>query len=106
MEEKKDYVVNCALNKVQKVIGGKWKLLILWYLLDRPKRFGEIKRAFPDTTQSMLTKQLRELEEDNLVHREVFKEVPPHVEYSLTNLGKGFVPILESMNEWGQLNLN
>ncbi|MGE7823311.1 winged helix-turn-helix transcriptional regulator [Paenibacillus sp. NPDC093718] len=72
---------------------------------EEARRFGDIKRTFPDITQSMLTKQLRELESDGLLHREVYKEVPPRVEYSLTCLGKGFLPILHSMSECGEYNL-
>jgi DNA-binding HxlR family transcriptional regulator len=87
------------------MVGGKWKLSLLWYISEETRRFGEIKRFLPDITQSMLTKQLRELEDDGLLHREVYKEVPPRVEYSLTNLGQQFVPILQSMYEWGECNL-
>nr|WP_261779971.1 winged helix-turn-helix transcriptional regulator [Paenibacillus xylanexedens] len=72
---------------------------------EETRRFGDIKRAFPDITQSMLTKQLRELENDGLLHSEVYKEVPPRVEYTLTNLGQRFLPILQSMSEWGDCNL-
>ena len=92
-------------NKVQKLIGGKWKLSLLWYISEETRRFGEINRVFPDITQSMLTKQLRELESDGLLHREIYKEVPPRVEYSLTNLGQQFIPILNRMSEWGECNL-
>ncbi|MEH7148464.1 winged helix-turn-helix transcriptional regulator, partial [Priestia megaterium] len=84
MNHSKKYSSDCGLNKVQKLIGGKWKLSLLWYISEETRRFGEIKRVFPDITQSMLTKQLRELESDGLLHREVYKEVPPRVEYSLT----------------------
>ncbi|MDN4618107.1 helix-turn-helix domain-containing protein [Paenibacillus sp. PsM32] len=95
----------CGLNKVQKLVGGKWKLSLLWYMSENKRRFGEIRRAYPDLTQSMLTKQLRELETDGLLHREVYREVPPKVEYWLTDLGKRFLPILNSMYEWGESNL-
>jgi DNA-binding HxlR family transcriptional regulator len=105
MEHSKKYSGDCGLNKVQKIVGGKWKLSLLWYISAETRRFGEIKRIFPDITQSMLTKQLRELESDGLLHREIYKEVPPRVEYSLTNLGQQFLPILQSMSEWGDCNL-
>ena len=105
MNQSKKYSTDCGLNKVQKIVGGKWKLSLLWYISEETRRFGEINRSFPDITQSMLTKQLRELENDGLLHREVYKEVPPRVEYSLTNLGQQFVPILYSMFEWGESNL-
>ncbi|MCR8853533.1 winged helix-turn-helix transcriptional regulator [Lysinibacillus fusiformis] len=101
----KFYIPDCGLTKVQQMLGGKWKLLLLWYLSEEPKRFGEIRRTFPDITESMLTKQLRELEQDKLIHREVFKVVPPKVEYSLTDLGLKFSPIIEAMHEWGEVNL-
>ncbi|MCG7384503.1 helix-turn-helix domain-containing protein [Paenibacillus sp. ACRRY] len=105
MESNKRYDPGCALSKVQQLIGGKWKLMLLWYISEEPRRFGEIHRTFPDITQAMLTKQLRELENDGLVHREVYKEVPPRVEYSLTDLGKLFVPILRHMYDWGEEHL-
>ncbi|MFB5265276.1 winged helix-turn-helix transcriptional regulator [Paenibacillus enshidis] len=105
MPKEKEYTSTCSLAKVQKIIGGKWKLVILWYLSRGPKRFGEINRAFPDITQAMLTKQLRELEEDGFIHREIYKEVPPRVEYSLTSFGGDFVPILHSIYDWGETHL-
>ncbi|MFB8374621.1 winged helix-turn-helix transcriptional regulator [Paenibacillus taichungensis] len=87
------------------MLGGKWKLILLWFLSDEPRRFGEIRRCFPEITEAMLTKQLRELEQDKLIHREVFKVVPPRVEYSLTDLGSKFFPIIEAMHDWGEENL-
>lgn len=96
------YSKDCGLSKVQQMVGGKWKLILLGYISEQPRRFGEMHRNFPDITQAMLTKQLRELEQDGLVHREVFKEVPPRVEYSLTELGLKFVPILRDMYDWGE----
>ena len=82
-------------------IGGKWKLLILWLLKDEVYRFSELKRLVPQITQKMLTQQLRELESDGLIHRKVYAQVPPKVEYSLTELGKSFLPILRAMHKWG-----
>jgi len=100
------YSSDCGLNRVQRIVGGKWKLSLLWYISGAEnRRFGEIRRNFRDITQSMLTKQLRELENDGLLYREVYKEVPPRVEYSLDNLGQQFMPILNSMSEWGECNL-
>ncbi len=96
----------CPLELVQQVIGGKWKIMILWALSEEKKRFNELQKLFPDITQTMLTKQLRELENDNFIHREVYKEVPPKVEYSLTPMGKDFFPIIEQMNNWGRINLD
>ncbi|RJX37148.1 transcriptional regulator [Paenibacillus pinisoli] len=85
-----------------KVMGGKWKLVILCHLMDGVKRFGELKRGMPDITQKMLTQQLRELEEDGIIHREVFVQVPPKVEYSLTEYGKTMESVLHVMAEWGE----
>ena len=83
------------------LIGSKWKLLIIRNLLRRPWRFNELHRDLDGVSQKVLTSSLRELEADGLVHREVFPEVPPRVEYSLTDLGKTLEPVLKSMEEWG-----
>jgi DNA-binding HxlR family transcriptional regulator len=83
------------------VIGGKWKGVILFYLLDGPRRFSDLKRRLPDVTQRMLTLQLRELEADGVIHREVYPQVPPKVEYSLTEFGASLEPILILMRDWG-----
>ena len=95
----------CPLEFVQRVIGGKWKISILWALSIQTRRFNELQRLFPDITQAMLTKQLRELEKDGFIHREVYREVPPKVEYSLTLIGQDFFPIIRQMYEWGEKNL-
>lgn len=95
-----------TVYKIQKIIGGKWKILILWYISNYGVcRFGELRRHIGDITQSTLTKQLRELESDCFITRYVYQEIPPKVEYSLTDLGKSFVPILEHMKTWGDSNL-
>jgi DNA-binding HxlR family transcriptional regulator len=83
------------------VIGGKWKGVILFKLLVGPQRFSDLKRQLPAITQRMLTLQLRELEEDGIVHREIYKQVPPKVEYSLTEFGKTLEPVLIAMLAWG-----
>ena len=83
------------------LIGGKWKVIILWVLRDSIFRFSELKRKIPKVTQKMLTNQLRELESDGLVHRKVYAQVPPKVEYSLTDFGKTFLPVLKEMHHWG-----
>ena len=94
------------MSLLQGVLGGKWKLLILWYVAHyRMQRFGELSRRLPGITQSTLTKQLRELEGDGFLHREVYPEVPPRVEYTLTPMGGSFVPILEQMVRWGEEHL-
>jgi DNA-binding HxlR family transcriptional regulator len=84
------------------LIGGKWKVLILWLLSGATFRFSELKHKIPKITQKMLTIQLRELESDGLVNRKVYAQVPPKVEYSLTDLGKSFLPILKAIQEWGE----
>lgn len=94
---------NCEKELTLDVIGGKWKMLILWHLgKEGTKRTGELKTLIPGITQRMLVNQLRELEEDKIVHREVYPVVPPKVEYSLTLLGESLMPILDSMYEWGK----
>ena len=91
----------CYIEFTLKIIGGKWKTLILWYLKDGKKRFGELRRLLPKCTQRMLTRQLRELEHDGIVARKIYRQIPPKVEYSLTNRGETLKPILELACDWG-----
>lgn len=84
------------------MVGNKWKGIILFHLLGGTKRFNELKRLIPSITQRILTVQLRELETDDIVHREVFPQIPPKVEYSLTPLGQSLEPILLSLSQWGE----
>ena len=94
------------MSKLQAVIGGKWKILILWYVAHyRVQRFSQLKRRLTGVTQSTLTKQLRELEADGFLHREIYQEIPPRVEYSLTECGQSFVPVLEAMLSWSEKQL-
>lgn len=86
---------------VQNLLSGKWKILILWYLSYGTLRFSDIKKRLPKVTQKMLTSQLRSLEEDKLISRKVYPVVPPRVEYSLTEVGKEIIPILEMMHSFG-----
>lgn len=103
MSRMEDKVFNCEKELTLSVIGGKWKMLILWHLgKEGTKRFGELKALMPGITQRMLVNQLRELEEDAIVHREVYPVVPPKVEYSLTENGESLMPILDSMYTWGK----
>ncbi len=93
---------NCPVEATIDVIGGKWKIIIIHHLLSGTKRFGELRRLIPQVTQRMLTSQLRELEKDGVVHREVYPQVPPKVEYSLTELGGTLEPVLWVMHDWGK----
>lgn len=96
---------SCPVEAMVEVIGGKWKGVILYHLLGGTKRFNELKRLKPNITQRMLTLQLRELEADGIIHREVYREVPPKVEYSLTELGESLRPMILLMMEWATHNM-
>lgn len=100
----KNTAARCApMSRLQSVIGGKWKILILWYVsFYKVQRFGELMRRLDGITQSTLTKQLRELESDGFLHREIYREIPPKVEYSLTALGESFIPVLQTMMAWSE----
>ncbi|HDX9579779.1 TPA: winged helix-turn-helix transcriptional regulator [Bacillus pseudomycoides] len=97
----KENIHRCSVEVTLDVIGGKWKGVILFHLIDGEIRFNQFLRLMPGITQRMLTRQLRELEADGVIHREVYKEVPPKVEYSLTEFGKSLVPIILMMRDWG-----
>lgn len=92
----------CSVETTVSIIGGCWKLTIIQELLDRTLRYGELRRAVGEVTDRVLTRQLRELEEDGLVHREVYAEVPPRVEYSLTPMGQTLRGLVREMDAWGQ----
>ena len=96
----------CPVEATLAIIGGKWKPLILFYLMQHTRRFNELRRLIPQVTQQMLTLQLRELERDGIVHRHIYAEIPPKVEYSLTEKGRSLEPILELMLQWGQDNVH
>ncbi|MGH7998818.1 MAG: winged helix-turn-helix transcriptional regulator [Brasilonema sp.] len=98
--------LTCEVETTLKVIGGRWKVLIIRELMDGIKRFGELQRALDGITQKMLTQQLREMEEDGIIHRKVYPQIPPKVEYSLTPLGESLQPILFAMHEWGVKHLS
>ena len=91
-----------TMSAVQRVLGGKWKIELLYYISVRNmRRFGELRRQIGEISESALTKQLRELEMDGFLIRHDYKEVPPHVEYTLTDLGQSFIPILDTLKQWG-----
>ncbi len=92
----------CPLDAALQLINGKGKGVILYHLLEGPLRFNELKRRLGSITQRMLTKQLRELEAHGLVHRKIYPQVPPKVEYSLTETGQSLKPIIMSLKKWGQ----
>ena len=106
--EKQDQTITyCPVDVTINMIGGKYKSLILWKLMSKSAmRFSELHKEIPTATAKMLTQQLRELESNGLIHRQVFPVVPPKVEYSLTNFGKSIKPVLESMYLWGSDYLN
>lgn len=91
----------CPLELSIDLIGGKWKTIIIWQLREKTLRFSQLKRRLPGITQKMLTQQLRDLENDGLISREVYPQVPPKVEYSLTDYGRTVLPILKSLFKWG-----
>lgn len=92
----------CPVRTTLGIIGGKWKVLILYHLSSDTRRFNELQRLLSGITQRMLTLQLRELEADGIVHREVYPQVPPKVEYSLTDFGRTLLPVIEAMYRWGE----
>ncbi|MFB9304020.1 helix-turn-helix domain-containing protein [Kibdelosporangium philippinense] len=95
----------CGLDAALDVMGGKWKALILWELTDGPQRFGQLRRQVDDMSERVLILQLRELEACGLVHRELYHQVPPRVEYSLTDLGQSLIKAMIPLGEWGEQNM-
>lgn len=93
--------LQCPVCFTQRLIRGKWKILILWLLREKKLRFSEIKKAIPKITHAYLSTQLKELESDGLINRKSYNEVPPRVEYFLTEDGKSFISVIDSMNTWG-----
>lgn len=93
--------INCPVEVTLSLLENKWKVLILYELLERTKRFGELSKAVSGISQKMLTQQLRQMEKDGIIKRKVYAEVPPRVEYSLTEIGKSLKPILDAMHKWG-----
>jgi len=93
---------DCLVRPSLAVLGGKWKAVIIYHLLDGPRRYGELRKLIPDSTQKMMTQQLRELEADGLVSRHVYHQVPPKVDYDLTELGMTLRPVMEVLCRWGK----
>ena len=99
--ELEECVSGCPVEATLSVVGGKWKAIILWRLVSGTKRFNELQRSISHITRKMLTEQLRELERDDLIIRTVYQQVPPKVEYSLSDYGRTFIPVMQAMAEWG-----
>ena len=97
----RDNEYQCSMELTLDLIGGKWKSLILWHLAENTLRFSELRKTLQQVTQKMLTQQLRELEDCGLVKRFIYTQVPPKVEYSLTDAGRSLLPILSSLCQWG-----
>ncbi len=102
MNQTDDQGIECPIKAIVDVIGGKWKLSILYQLLQGTKRYGELRRLVPKATERMLTLQLRELEAAGIVQRTVYPEVPPKVEYSVTERGLSLEPVLKTMLDWSK----
>ncbi len=102
MARKYCWKTGCDVEATLSVIGGRWKPILVCHLLDGRKRFGELRRLTPNATERMITLQLRELEADGVISRHVYAEVPPRVEYEVTEFGQSLEPILASMQEWGK----
>lgn len=105
--QEKVFVVNgkeyhCAMDITMDYIGGKWKTVVLWYLRKDKKRFSELKKLVPNITEKMLSIQLKDLEKDGIVKRKIYAQVPPKVEYYLTDFGKTLIPMLEEIAKWGR----
>lgn len=97
--------VACPMTATLEYIGGRWKCIILYYLTTGTKRFGEIAVRIPTISRKVLTQQLKELERDGLILRKQYKEIPPRVEYSLTDLGKSLSPVFKAMSNWGKTHI-
>jgi DNA-binding HxlR family transcriptional regulator len=98
-------VQNCPVTATMSVIGGKWKLLILYMIYNDINRFGKMGMMLKDISKQMLTTQLRELENDGIIERKIYPEIPPRVEYSFTEKGKTLLPIIDLMKEWGRVHM-
>ena len=101
-----DAIFSCPVEASLSIIGGKYKAIILWHLMSGTLRYSELRHLLPQATPKMLTQQLRELEKDAVIHREVYPVVPPKTEYSLTEYGQSLSPIIQSMCDWGSQHMS
>jgi DNA-binding HxlR family transcriptional regulator len=101
----KNNYYDCPIEATFKVIGGKWKAILIYYLIDEPKRFKDLMNLLETVSARMLTKQLKELEADGIIKRTFFAEIPPRVEYSLTDYGKTLLPVINAICRWGENRL-
>lgn len=104
-KQRHEAYTNCPVEAGLDIIGGKWKAILLFRILEEKRRFGELRKLMPNVTQRMLTNQLRELENDGLISRKVFAQVPPKVEYSITPFGKTLAPVLTELKKWAETNM-
>lgn len=102
MQEPKNIISDCPITTAQKVLSSKWSLMIIFFLKDKPLRFNQLLRCFDGITHATLTKQLKQLELFGIIHRQVYSEIPPKVEYSLTELGQKLQPTMDCLLEWGK----
>ncbi|AGK99050.1 winged helix-turn-helix transcriptional regulator [Clostridium pasteurianum] len=102
MAKLEDLVPSCPINLTINILSGKWKIGILWHLSKGVIRFNELQRLLPNITHKILAMQLRELETDGIIYRKVYAEIPPKVEYGLTEIGESIKPVLKSMCDWGK----
>ena len=105
-EKNSDKIDICPVTFTMRIIGGKWKPIIIHLISKKANRFGVLQRAIDGISKQMLTKQLRELEADGIIHREIFPEIPPRVEYTVTEKGVSLFPIIHSMRDWGEQNIS
>lgn len=105
LDKKSIQVFECPVTYTMSMIGGKWKPIILYLISKGANRFGILQRGIDGISKQMLTKQLREMEDDGILDRKIFAEIPPRVEYSVSEKGKTLFPIIDTMRSWGELNL-
>src|SRR5262245_23185458 len=105
MKRQTNSAASCPAEEAMEVFGGKWRVGIIHHLADRPLRFNELRRKLPGITQKMLTQQLRHLQRFGVIERRQFAEIPPRVEYSLTEIGKTLVPLLAQISKWSETHV-